>query len=186
MKRRLPRVLSMAEVREMLRFADPKEYIIIYTVSFLGLRSNELRTMRIENIDFVNNQVKVLGKGNKERLIPIPLELKDTLSKYILGRTNGYLIHGKSRQGTISNTHIRRLVKGVAVRSGIRKPTDIHPHTLRHTYATYVYDETDNLVAVKELLGHSDISTTQIYIHTSQKKLGETVRKAFRDGANGE
>jgi site-specific recombinase XerD len=160
--------------------SSPRNYIIIYILFMLGLRNNELRSLRIEDIDFVERNVKVVqGKGKKDRYIPMPNPLVDPLQKWIGGRKNGWLIEGRQSQGTLSNRHLRRIVKEIAQISNIRNPFEVHPHTLRHSYATFIINNGGGLREIQELLGHANISSTQVYTHIAHEKLKETIDKVF-------
>jgi len=177
---KLPRYLSLVEVKQMFDHAFGRDLVILYILFYLGLRNNELRLLRIEDIDFDNSNVKVVqGKGKKDRYIPIPKPITEILKLWIADRTTGWLIQGRQSKGTISNRHIERIVRNIANKSNIRNPGEVHPHTLRHSYATFIINNGGNIEEVKELLGHSNISATQIYTHLAHTKLKETINKVF-------
>jgi len=180
MSLKLPRYLSLIEVKQMFGHASDRDLVILYILFYLGLRNNELRLLRIEDIDFESFNIKVVqGKGKKDRYIPIPKQLIPILQTWIGDKETGWVITGRQKQGTISNRHIRRIITEIAYNSGIRKPEEVHPHTLRHSYATFIINNGGNIEEVKELLGHSNISTTQVYTHLSTKKLKETINRIF-------
>jgi site-specific recombinase XerD len=147
---------------------------LLKSLFFLGLRNSELEKLRIEDIDIINGNVKVVqGKGSKDRYVPLPSdEFVEELKKYTENRQTGKLFY-------ISDRHIRRIVKEYAVKAGLRKPEEVHPHTLRHSYATHLQNQGIPLNAIQELLGHSSIDTTTIYVHMGTDKKKELVRKAF-------
>lgn len=141
-----------------------------------GLRISEVISLEFKNIDFEDCIVRVMGKGNKERIVPINSiainALKDYIDNYrpqlIKKNINNYLFlnnHGNvmTRQG------IFKMIKKEAEKKGIAK--NIGPHTLRHTFATHLLENGADLRIIQELLGHSDISTTQIYTHLSNESL---------------
>ena len=177
---KLPRYLSINEVKVMFSHAQGRDSVILYILFYMGLRNNELRNLRIEDIDFINSTIKVVqGKGKKDRFVPIPEPLKEPLKMWVCGKPSGWVIEGHSSLGRISNRHINRIIKTTAIESGIRNPTEIHPHTLRHSYATHILNSGGDLLEIKELLGHSNIIATQIYTHLAHDKLKETIQKVF-------
>ena len=142
-----------------------------------GLRISELVNLTTRDIDFTNSIVRCFGKGSKERIVPINeyslyyiklyYDMRDTFFK---GKVNDYLFlnnHGKkmTRQGFF------KIVKTLAYEKGIK--TSFSPHTLRHSFATHLLNGGADLRSIQEMLGHSNISTTQIYTHVSNKKLKE-------------
>ena len=181
-ERKLQRFLSPQEINVMLdNTINPRDYIIIYTVFHSGLRRNELRNLRIEDIDFINRNIKVVqGKGNKDRYVDIPENLVNKLKEWIGDRNSGWLLQGKQEEGRISNRHLSRIIKTIAMSSNIRKPDEIHFHTIRHSYATFLINNGASLQEVQELLGHQDISTTKIYSHLAREKIKERVDDVFK------
>ncbi|MCO6495386.1 MAG: tyrosine-type recombinase/integrase [Bacteroidetes bacterium] len=164
----------------------PKDYRTILSVCTLffiyhtGVRSAELLNLKYTNLDFSQNQIKVLGKGNKERIIPMTEELKTVLQEYYIPMRdtiagselffvfeNGKKIYHRWLYNTITEK-----IKEVS--------TQEHrsPHVLRHTFATHLLDEGADLNAIKELLGHANLSATQIYTHNSMERLKNIHRQA--------
>ena len=139
-----------------------------------GLRVSELVSLTLQNIDMENNTLRTMGKGKKERWIPIGEVANEYLEKYLKIRTsllkkevNDFLFlnnHGKqmTRQGFF------KILKKIAKKQGIEK--DFSPHTLRHSFASHLLKYGADLRVIQELLGHSDISTTQIYMHIEDEK----------------
>jgi len=143
-----------------------------------GLRVSELVNLKLQDIDLNEDIVRTIGKGNKERIIPIgefaSESLKEYINKYrnsmLKKYNNEYLFlnnHGKpiSRQGFF------KIIKGIAKEKGINKP--LSPHTLRHSFASHLLKYGADLRTIQELLGHSDLSTTQIYTNVSNKFIEE-------------
>jgi integrase/recombinase XerD len=182
--RKLPRFLSMEEMKHMLSVSKKKrrDYIIIKCLFYLGLRNSELQKLRVDDIDFINMNVKVVqGKGNKDRYVPIPgKEFAAELKSWTGKRTHGLLIEGRGTDSMLSDRHIRRIVKRYAIEAGIRKPEEIHPHTLRHSYATHLQNNDIPLNFIQQTLGHENIETTTIYLHLGTKKMHEMIEKAFK------
>lgn len=141
-----------------------------------GLRVSELVNLKLHNIDFDMAIVRTFGKGNKERIVPIGDYALDSLKEYIINYRDGmfkknindYLFlnnHGNklTRQGFF------KIIKKQAETKNIK--TEFSPHTLRHSFATHLLDYGADLRTIQELLGHSNLSTTQIYTHISKEKL---------------
>lgn len=171
-ERFLPKILSVKEIEILLdNTQTPQEKAIIELLYSSGLRVSELINLKREDIDLTASYLKCKGKGNKERLIPIGNQ-----SKYAL---NILFSHRKDSENTyiflnhkgnkLDRQEVWRLIKRLS--TSINK--DISPHTLRHSFATHLLENGADLRVVQELLGHSDISTTQIYTHVSKKRLKE-------------
>ncbi|MBI4020794.1 MAG: tyrosine-type recombinase/integrase [Candidatus Aenigmarchaeota archaeon] len=181
MPRTLPRFLSPLEVAEMFRVTtDLRDCMLLKCLYYLGLRNSEAQHLQIEDIDVINRTVKVVqGKGKKDRYVPIPGSFGDELRAFIQGRS-GPLFAGRA-EGLLSDRHIRRLVKEAAVRAGVRKAQEIHPHTMRHSYATHLQNAGVPLNVIQNILGHARLETTTIYTHLGIERTKEWVEKAFAD-----
>ncbi len=180
-RKTLPNVLSIEEVDKLLDITlkDNFSYrnkAMLELLYATGLRVSELVNLKIENIDLDECFVRTVGKGNKERIIPIGDVALNYLKEYIIyyrssllkKDKNDYLFlnnHGKkiTRQGFF------KLIKKLADEKGIKK--DISPHTLRHSFATHLLEHGADLRSIGELLGHSSVQTTEIYTHISNEKL---------------
>lgn len=185
--KRLPDYLSVEEVESMLRIEketprDVRDSCIVEMLYSCGLRVSELCDMKTGEISFENRVVRVFGKGRKERVVPIGARALSAVKKYLSYRKE--LASGRkttdflfiSRLGKrLSRVSVWSIIKRLAKREGIEK--DITPHTLRHSFATHLVSDGADLRAVQEMLGHSDISTTQIYTHVSSKLLKDTHKK---------
>ena len=173
---RLPRFLTPLEVKAMFEAAKdkPRDIALLKCLFYLGLRNAEAQKLDIGDIDLINETVKVVqGKGKKERYVPIPTDdLVVDLRKAFSSRTEGPLF-------TISDRHIRRIVKEYARKAGVRKHEEIHPHTLRHSYATLLQNNGMQLNAIQRVLGHKNIETTTLYIHLGIDNIKAAVKKAF-------
>ena len=180
--RSLPKNMSESEVVNLLNepnlsleveFRDKAMLELIYSC---GLRVSELINILIGQIDLVQGAVLVTGKGNRERLVPIGEHAIDWLEKYILG-ARADILQGKTCQYLFvtkrANAMTRQAfwyrIKLYAIRSGITKI--ISPHTLRHAFATHLLNHGADLRSVQMLLGHQDLSTTQIYTHVANERL---------------
>jgi integrase/recombinase XerD len=185
----LPEYLSMDEIDNLLdiEVTDPfsaRNKAILELMYATGLRISEVISLEFKNIDFEECIVRVMGKGSKERIVPINDYALDALNTYIeeyrplmvKNEVNNYLFlnnHGKqmTRQG------IFKMIKAECLKKGITK--DISPHTIRHTFATHLLENGADLRIIQELLGHSDISTTQIYTHLTNDELKNDYKKYF-------
>lgn len=180
-----------------------RNYCMMQLMLNCGLRVSEAINLKIEEVDKLRNQVEINNsKGAKDRMVWISQDDLDTLNEWIDKRTDliedGKIPNPKNIPHTIGNekeprtgnwifltfkgkrvepSYMRRTVKEYAKKSGIEKWKDISPHTLRHTFATDLYSKTGNLRKVQKALGHSDVSTTQIYTHISDEELKNDMTK---------
>jgi len=145
---------------------------------------SELSNLNQQNIDFVNGLIKVSGKGSKERLVPLGEFAKQSLENY-LSRRNELLQKtvNKNNDALFLNKYGKRLSergiqKRVARYLQMIASTGAFPHSLRHSFATHLLDEGADLIAVKELLGHASLSSTQIYTHVSAERLKQIYKQA--------
>ena len=183
--KQLPVVLSTQEVKRLLKAPERIwEKVMFGLVYDTGLRINELTNLLIGDIDLDRGQVHVrLSKNKKDRYITMSSHTVRGIKKHIaLNSPMDYLFESPTRKGIpISKTHIRRLLKSAVAKTEIKKQVCVH--TLRHTYATHQLEAGQNIMIVKESLGHADIRTTLMYLHIAQldpvKKFGcmETLYK---------
>ncbi len=181
-QRSLPKVLSVSEVQTLLASSDVplKEKMAIELMYACGLRVSELISLTLQDISLDSGYVRCLGKGNKERLVPMgPLTIE--LIGHYLGhvhtnpQSQAYLLSTESGK-PYHRIEIWRLMQRVGTIIG--KP--ISPHTLRHSFATHLLENGADLRVVQELLGHSDIATTQIYTQVSRRHIRHAYQKAFQ------
>ncbi len=186
--RYLPGVLSVEEVDRLLRTinangqAKVRDLACFELMYACGLRVSELVNLRLVDIDFQLGVIRCMGKGGKERIIPMGRTAGEVLERYLRearpgllkGRESVYLFLG--RGGTrLSRQMIWKLIRAYCREAGITK--SVSPHTLRHSFATHLLERGADLRIVQELLGHSNISTTQIYTHLDQDRLKSVHRK---------
>jgi len=186
--RKLPEHLTKEEVALFLDAPDPdhalywRDRAILELLYATGMRVSELVDLPISSLDLDDAFLTVFGKGSKERLVPVGAPALRALSRY-LGEVRPLLDKGEGQGRVMLNargrpfgrTAIWALVKESARRAGISKT--VSPHTLRHTFATHLLEGGADLAAVQELLGHADISTTQIYTHVDREYLRDVHRK---------
>lgn len=178
----LPAVLTVAEVDRLLATPDTSKKLglrdrtILEVLYATGLRVSELVHLKLADLHLEMGLIQTLGKGDKERIIPIGdvagewinRYLQEVRPKLLKQRTSPYLFlnaHG----GGLSRQAIWQMIKRYVLTAGIKK--DVTPHTLRHSFATHILENGADLRVVQELLGHADITTTQIYTHISKQRL---------------
>jgi integrase/recombinase XerD len=193
--KKLPVVLSREEVERLIKAPDVnrelgiRDRAMIETMYATGVRVSELVNLRKRDLIRSENVVRVFGKGSRERIIPIgdiALEWIDRYERAVRSRPvraaarrdnspASDLIFTNSRGGRISRISVWRMLRKYSAAANIKK--EIHPHTLRHTFATHLLEGGADIRAVQEMLGHSDIGTTQIYLHLDRSYLKEVVDK---------
>src|SRR6056297_346877 len=185
--RKLPEVLSIDEIDRILGAIDlskpegQRNKAIIETLYSCGLRVSELINLRITNLYFKDGFIKVTGKGNKERLVPIGEKAIKEIRYYFQDRNllsnidkSGENIVFLNRRGKpLTRVMIFTIVKNLAQTAGIKKK--ISPHTFRHSFATHLIDGGADLRAVQEMLGHESIITTEIYTHLDREYLRDAI-----------
>ncbi|MGB9093913.1 MAG: site-specific tyrosine recombinase XerD [Gallionella sp.] len=180
--RNLPKSLSDQDVEQLLAAPDVQTHLglrdrtmfeVLYAT---GLRVSELVTLRISQASMDMGVVRVMGKGSKERLVPLGEEALDWLQRYmadgrgvLLGRQQTDALFVTARGEGMTRQMFWYLIKKYARQGGLHKP--LSPHTLRHAFATHLLNHGADLRVVQMLLGHSDISTTQIYTHVARERL---------------
>src|SRR3989338_2144956 len=186
-ERRLPSFLETGEVERLLEAAKgdswerKRDLAILETLYSSGIRVSELVGLNSDDVDLLSNLIKVRGKGKKERIVPIGSCAVQAVKNYLdalpVHLQNGsvpvFLNRSKNR---LTDRSIRRIILRCARRAEIKK--EISPHTLRHTFATHLLDRGADLRSVQELLGHSHLSTTQIYTHVTARRLREAYDQA--------
>lgn len=186
--RKLPDVLSFPEVELMLQAIDHstpegmRNRSIIETMYSSGLRVSELCELRISNIFFEEGFLKVLGKGNKERFVPIGQDAIKYLNIYLqdvrchIPIKKGFenFVYLNRRGQNLSRVMIFNIIREAAHNAGIKKT--VSPHTFRHSFATHLIEGGADLRAVQEMLGHSSITTTEIYTHLDRDYLKEVIK----------
>ena len=195
--RNLPKTLTKDEVFSILDYAakdtspeGKRNWLLFELLYGAGLRASELVSLKISNFTFNHNNgniepvISVIGKGNKERIIPIHNTCIIALKNYLEVRnffiqdvnSSKWLFPSKSQFGHITRQRMAQLLKETALAVGIN-PSKLSPHTIRHAFATHLLEGGANLMIIQRLLGHSDISTTQIYTHVQSKQLFDLVEK---------
>ncbi len=174
--KKLPIVLDREEVKQLIDAAQkPMERIILMTAYGTGLRLDELRHLKIDAIDSKRNVTHVRGgKGKKDRITLLPdLLLQDLRSYYRIFRPSSYLFYRSDKKVMVSRDFIMHAYSKAKKKAGIRKPGGIH--TLRHCFATHLLEDGVDIRTVQRLLGHSDISSTMVYLHVTNRIINQTV-----------
>lgn len=186
-RRKIPSVLSVDEIEKMIAQIDrstaegERNYAIIETLYGCGLRVSELTDLKISNINFKEDFVKIIGKGDKERLVPLGKIAKNAILNYYNHYRKQMSVDKKYEDvlflnkfgKPLSRIMIFYIIKDLAQKAGIQKK--ISPHTLRHSFATHLIEGGANIRVVQELLGHSSITTTEIYTHLDREYLRENI-----------
>lgn len=203
-QKKLPQVLTTQEMKCLIEAAvESRDKAILELLYGAGLRVSELVGLRVKDLNLKQNYVHCLGKGNKERIVPIGMEAIRALNEHLQARkekqevkaptknkvgrpkrkstkpSKGYteeflFLDGEGKQ--LSRLIVWQLIKRLALKAGIKK--DISPHTLRHSFATHLLENGADLRAVQELLGHSNLVTTQLYTHVSRAHLKTAYQQA--------
>jgi integrase/recombinase XerD len=181
--RHLPRNLSEDQVGALLGAPDPetalglRDRAMLETLYATGLRVSELVGLKLSQVSLDMGVVRVLGKGNKERLVPLGEEAIDWLKRYCTtaraelgGDAKADAVFVTARRGPMTRQAFWQLIKRHAVKAGIARAA-LSPHTLRHAFATHLLNHGADLRVVQLLLGHADITTTTIYTHVARERL---------------
>jgi len=185
--RKLPVVLSLQEINSMVDAIDhstpdgQRNRCMIEVLYGCGLRVSELINLKRSGIYLEQEYLKIIGKGNKERLVPLGSVAKKQIELYL----SGIRLHANVKRGheeyvflnkngqKISRVMVFMIIKDLAAKAGIHK--NISPHTFRHSFATHLVDAGADLRAVQEMLGHASITTTEIYTHLGTSYLKDTI-----------
>ena len=189
----LPETLNAGTIKRLLESVtgtDPlglRDRAMLELLYASGLRISELCNVRLEGIDLEEGMIRVTGKGNKTRLIPVGTEAREAIRRYLdverpqlVSRRSGAEIFLSIRGRKLTPQRVWQLVKRYAARAGLE--ANVYPHLLRHSFATHLLAGGADLRIIQEMLGHADISTTQIYTHVDSSHL-KSVHKKFHPRA---
>lgn len=190
LEKRLPVFLDVKEILALLESPDDGTFIgmrnraILEVFYSTGIRVSELVGLNVGDVDIVAGFIKVKGKGNKERIVPIGNKALNSLKNYEYKKSsikiepfsNRLPLFMNKKGGKITDRQVRRIVKSEIRKCSIKRK--ISPHVLRHTFATHLLNSGADLRAVQELLGHANLSTTQIYLHVTTEFLKKVYEKS--------
>lgn len=187
--RKLPNILTVDEIDAMLNAVEmykpegQRNKAIIEMLYSCGLRVSELISIKLSNINFRQGTVKIEGKGNKERIIPLSKNAKTEVKQYLkvyrdyldITKDCEDILFLNKRGASLSRVMVFNIIKHLAKRAGIKK--NVSPHTFRHSFASHLVSGGADLRAVQDMLGHESILTTEIYTHLDDHYLKETINK---------
>lgn len=187
--KRLPQFVANADIKTLFKYvefpntwAGKTDRLLLQLLYNTGIRQAELISLKENEVDHFKSSIKVLGKGNKERIIPVSKELSEILKDYIMEKRkvlqnyNQDILLVNKKGNTLYPKYVYNTVKKYLLQ--ITTISKKSPHVLRHTFATHLMNNGADLNAVKELLGHSSLAATQVYTHNSIEKLKDIYKKA--------
>ncbi|KLN59457.1 recombinase XerD [Kiloniella spongiae] len=194
MAQSLPKFLSVEDTDALLKAAQENSTdeglrlcALIELLYATGMRVSELVSLKVSQTQRDPRILTVMGKGNKERLVPLSPQAREALDRYLLVRNNflpnlerdktkdaGWVFPSRGKSGYLTRHRVGQLLKELAIQGGVM-PSKVSPHVLRHAFATHLLENGADLRSVQKMLGHSDISTTQIYTHVLQERLQKFV-----------
>jgi integrase/recombinase XerD len=183
-RRKLPRTLSPAEAERLVEAAsgvaprDLRDRALVELLYGAGLRVSEVVGLDRASVDIEGRLVRAVGKGNKERVVPIGRQAAEAVRRY-LARGRPYLdrrhrpeLFLNARGGPLTRAGAFLILRGLAGKAGL-EPERVHPHLLRHSFATHLLEGGADLRSVQEMLGHADLATTELYTHVSDRRRRE-------------
>ncbi len=185
--RKLPQILSVEEIDAIINSIDTRKSegqrnkAILETLYSCGLRVTELIELKISNLFFENGNIRIIGKNNRERTVPISTKAIKEINLYLseyrrtlkIGKADEDILFLNRRGKKLSRVMIFTIIKNITKKAGIHK--SISPHTFRHSFATHLLKGGANLRDIQEMLGHTSIITTEIYTHIDDEYLKETI-----------
>jgi integrase/recombinase XerD len=187
-ERYLPETLNELDVEKLLASIDTtqprglRDRAMIELLYASGLRISELTNARLENLDLDNGTIRVTGKGDKTRMIPVAKKAREAIAAYLererpqtVSKRTGSEIFLSRYGKKLTTVRVWQILKAIAKQSGLAQ--NVYPHLLRHSFATHLLSNGADLRIIQEMLGHADISTTQIYTHVDQSRLKAVHRK---------
>ena len=192
-EKRLPRVLYKEQIDEIFKHnrerqdeLAERDQAILSVLYFSGIRASELCAIKLQNLNLRQRYIRVIGKGDKERVVPFSEECKNDIELYVNHSRKEFLKHTKDMPPQLFLTKdgkaltvrtLERILDAIETKTGMF--VNLHPHVLRHSYATHLLENGADLRIIQELLGHESINTTQIYTHVSEEAMVDTYNKAF-------
>lgn len=186
-EKNLPRFLIKADMQRLMEFPDPDTFLgsrdlaVIELLYSTGCRLSELSTVKFDDMDLESGSIRVLGKRSKQRIVPVGTYARIALENYLAKRKSRFPSARYSEiflnrlGGVLTSRSVARIVKKYSKMLGTADP--ISPHGLRHSFATHLLDAGADIMAIKEMLGHASLSTTQLYSHVSLERMKKVYRK---------
>ncbi len=200
--KRYPQILYPDQVEKIFElnaqrtdFLAPRDQAILYMLYYTGIRAMELVNLRMDSVDLRQRMIRVLGKGNKERLVPFTLECRKSLENYIDNvrpillakqpiltdkdkrEEEPYILFFSDKGRKLTTRGLEYILDSIEKKTG--SFVGLHPHILRHSFATHLLENGADLRVIQELLGHANLNATQIYTHVSEEAMKETYFDAF-------
>lgn len=181
-KKHLPGFLTYEQIEEGMKIESPRDSAMMEVLYSCGLRASELIGLDVDDVDLQKEEVRVMGKGGKERILPLGRRAREALVRYLQSRKPPSKHSDRSalflnRAGArLTTRSLQRIVRMYLIR--VARAGGTNPHVLRHTFATHLLERGADLRAVQELLGHVSLSTVQIYTHLTTKHLKDIYTKA--------
>lgn len=177
----LPKVLSALEVSDLFEKQvgelSLRDRALLELAYAAGLRASEIVSLNRDDLQMRERVIRVVGKGNKERVVLFGTEAERALTEYLASRKDSEsALFVNAKGGRLTTRSVQNIVKRWAMNAGL--PEWVSPHTLRHSFATHLLDGGADLKSVQQLLGHANLGTTQVYTHLSMERLKDTVEKA--------
>lgn len=177
-RRKLPNYLSYEELRIIFDSIDDLEKRLIIEIFYAtGCRVSELINIKIQDIDFTKNTIRIYGKGSKERIVYFGEYAREYLDKYLRKQEKSKYLFTTKKKEKYTVNEVERIIKDIVKNLSIK--THVTPHTLRHTFATHLLNNGADIKSVQELLGHSSLNTTGIYTHLTNERVKEVYLKTF-------
>ena len=188
--KKIPNYLSEKEIIKLMSLPDLNTIkgnmhkSILEVFYSTGLRISELVRIKNKNVDYNKKNIRILGKGNKERIVILGAKASDSIKNYLRVSKNSHNIYLYPSlynvDSHISESYIYKMVKGYLVK--VTNNEEMSPHSLRHSFATHLLNNGADLVSVKELLGHEDLSSTQVYTHMSTERIKKIYKQTHPHG----
>ncbi len=185
-ERKLPGFLDVSQAKQMVeapaavqKELSPRDSAVLELLYSSGMRVSELVSLDVDQVDCRSGTVRIMGKGSKERLVPVGSYARSALEKYVRVRRakpGERALFVNRFGGRLTDRSVRRIVSKYAM--GLGLAGKVSPHTLRHSFATHMLDAGCDLRTLQEMLGHSSLSTTQIYTHVTTRRMQEVYKKA--------
>lgn len=181
-KKHLPGFLTYEQIEEGMKIESPRDSAMMEVLYSCGLRASELIGLDVDDVDLQKEEVRVMGKGGKERILPLGRRAREALVRYLQSRKPPSKHGARSalflnhRGDRLTTRSLQRIVRMYLIR--VARAGGTNPHVLRHTFATHLLERGADLRAVQELLGHVSLSTVQIYTHLTTKHLKDIYTRA--------